>query len=507
MSCHLNGGTRLLQGLQARFAGVASDAGAKLVNVRHVSCLGRCDAAPAMVVNDTIFDGVTAADADRLIAEALEGRAAPPAHSANRVHVEIDPYEPGEPGDVIRYGVVRKLLASGDRDGVIATLKASALRGLGGAGFPTGMKWETVRNAPASQKYIVCNADESEPGTIKDRYIMRHAPHLVVEGMIVAGIVTGATHGVFYIRHEYGEQEHIVKEEVRACYRAGLLGERLLGSDLKFDLEVFVSPGNYICGEESALLEALEGKRAEPRNKPPFPALQGLWQKPTVINNVETFAFATAILARGADWYKAQGVNGSSGSKFIGVSGHVRAPGVFEIPMGITYRELIDVHAGGPVPGHEVKAFAPSGPAGGYLPAASLDLPIDWTAMTKAGSTVGSGAVVVCDERACMLDMALNAVRFFRNESCGKCVPCRVGSSKLTDLLTAWTRGEHGAHDGELVDDLTHALKLTSICGLGQVVPVPISSVTTHFSDEVEAHLTMRRCAAGVCFAPPGLVQ
>jgi len=504
MSCHLNGGTRLLQGLEARFAGAPGDAGEKSVNVRHVSCLGRCDTAPAMVVNDAIFDGVTAADADKLIADALDGRLSSPAHSSHQVKVAIDPYT----ADIReRYGVVRALVASGDHDGVISTLKASALRGLGGAGFPTGMKWETVRNAPATQKYIVCNADESEPGTIKDRYIMRHAPHLVVEGMIVAGMVTGATHGVFYIRHEYGEQEHIVKEEVRACYRAGLLGDRILGSDLKFDLEVFVSPGNYICGEESALLEAIEGKRAEPRNKPPFPALQGLWQKPTVINNVETFAFATAILARGADWYKAQGVNGSSGSKFIGVSGHVRAPGVFEIPMGITYRRLIDDYAGGPVPGHEVKAFAPSGPAGGYLPAASLDLPIDWAAMTKAGSTVGSGAVVVCDERACMLDMALNAVRFFRNESCGKCVPCRVGSSKLTDLLTAWTRGEHGPQDGQLVDDLTHALKLTSICGLGQVVPVPIASVTTHFRDEVEAHLTMRRCAAGVCFAPAGALQ
>ena len=493
MSCHLNGGTHLLQSLEARFAGTSQ------VNVRHVSCLGRCDEAPAVVVNDVIFEHMTLPDAELRIADALEGREAvhPPVRPVRTV--AIDPYDADG-----RYGVMRALIASGDRDGVIATLKGAALRGLGGAGFPTGMKWETVRKAPGDQKYIVCNADESEPGTIKDRYIMRHAPHLVVEGMIVAGVVTGATHGVFYIRHEYGEQEHIIAEEIQACYRAGLLGDRILGSSIKFDLEVFVSPGGYICGEESALLEAIEGKRAEPRNKPPFPALQGLWQKPTVINNVETFAFATAILGRGAEWYKAQGVNGSAGSKFIGVSGHIRTPGVFEIPMGITYRQLLFDYAGGPVPGHQIKAFAPSGPAGGYLPAASLDLPIDWAAMTKAGSTVGSGAVVVCDERACMLDMALNAVRFFRNESCGKCVPCRVGSAKLTDLLTAWTRGEHGAQDTSLVNDLTHALKLTSICGLGQVVPVPITSVAMHFRDEVDAHLTARRCAAGVCFAPGG---
>lgn len=491
MSCHLNGGGALLRSLEGR----AAVLGAAQVNVRPVSCLGRCDLAPAIVVNDAIYEGATVADAERLIANALDGTPTPLLVSPARVKVGIDPYD--SPAD--RYAIVRRLAASGDRDGIIAALKASALRGLGGAGFPTGMKWETVRNAPGTQKYVVCNADESEPGTIKDRYIMRHAPHLVIEGMILAGIVSGATHGIFYIRHEYLEQERIIEDEIHACYAAGLLGDRVAGSSFTFDLEVFVSPGGYICGEESALLEAIEGKRAEPRNKPPFPALQGLWQKPTVINNVETFAFATAILARGADWYKAQGVNGSAGSKFIGVSGHVRAPGVFEIPMGITYRQLIDGRAGGPIDGHAIKAFAPSGPAGGYLPASSLDLPIDWTAMQKAGSTVGSGAVVVCDERACMLDMALNAVRFFRNESCGKCVPCRIGSAKLTDLLSAWSRGEHGPSDATLIDELTHALRLTSICGLGQVVPAPIQSVLTHFRPEIDAHLTDRRCPAGVC--------
>jgi NADH:ubiquinone oxidoreductase subunit F (NADH-binding)/NADH:ubiquinone oxidoreductase subunit E len=491
MSCHLNGGGTLLRSLESR----AAAAGAGEVNVRPVSCLGRCDLAPAIVVNDAIYESATLADADRLIGNALTGTPTPLLVQPSRTRVAIDPY--ATPAD--RYAVVKRLAASGDRESVIATLKASALRGLGGAGFPTGLKWETVRNAPGDQKYVVCNADESEPGTIKDRYIMRHAPHLVVEGMIVAGLVSGATHGIFYIRHEYLEQERIIEEEIHACYAAGLLGNHVAGSNLKFDLEVFVSPGGYICGEESALLEAIEGKRAEPRNKPPFPALQGLWQKPTVINNVETFAFATAILARGADWYKAQGMNGASGSKFIGVSGHVKSPGVFEIPMGITYRQLIYGNAGGPIDGHEIKAFAPSGPAGGYLPAASLDLAIDWVAMQKAGSTVGSGAVVVCDDRACMLDMALNAVRFFRNESCGKCVPCRVGSAKLTELLAAWSRGEHGPSDDVLIDELNHALKLTSICGLGQVVPAPIQSVLTHFKPEVDAHLAERRCPAGVC--------
>jgi NADH:ubiquinone oxidoreductase subunit F (NADH-binding) len=310
----------------------------------------------------------------------------------------------------------------------------------------------------------------------------------------------GARHGILYIRHEYTDQEHILEEEIRRCYREGLLGARVLGSDLAFDLELFVSPGGYICGEESALLEAIEGKRAEPRNKPPFPGQQGLWQKPTVINNVETFYFVPVILARGFEWLKAQGKNGAVGVKFVGVSGDVRRPGVYEVPMGTSYRELIEQHAGGVPAGRTFKAYAPSGPAGGYLPASMVDLPLDWNAMTKAGATVGSGAIVVCDDRACMLDMALNAVRFFRNESCGKCVPCRVGSQKLVDLLTAWTQGTRAAQDMALFDELSHALRLTSICGLGQVVPVPIASVLKHFAEEVEMHVRDRRCPAGVCF-------
>jgi NADH:ubiquinone oxidoreductase subunit F (NADH-binding)/NADH:ubiquinone oxidoreductase subunit E len=491
MSCHLRGGDALRRDLEARFAPL----GGAQVSIRHVSCLGRCDAAPAAAINDVIFDGLSAPGAEALVRRALQGEALGDGHTTEPIAVKADPYIPSE-----RYGVVRRLAASRDWDGVIATLKASALRGLGGAGFPTGLKWEIVRNAVADQKYIVCNADESEPGTIKDRYIMTHAPHLVIEGMIIAGLVTGATHGVFYIRHEYTEQEHAIEGEIRRLYAEGLLGRSIAGSGLAFDLETFVSPGGYICGEESALLEAIEGKRSEPRNKPPFPGQQGLWQKPTAINNVETFAFVPVILARGVEWYKAQGRNGSAGFKFIGVSGQVRRPGVFEIPMGITYRELIEGLAGGAMQGRTLKAFAPSGPAGGYLPASMLDLQIDWNVMAQAGSTVGSGAVVVCDERACMLDMALNSVTFFRNESCGKCVPCRVGSQKLTDMLADWTRGERDAADLALLDELSNALRLTSICGLGQVVPVPIASVLKHFRDEVDLHVTRRACPAGVCF-------
>ncbi|MGA9800532.1 MAG: NADH-ubiquinone oxidoreductase-F iron-sulfur binding region domain-containing protein, partial [Terriglobales bacterium] len=242
------------------------------------------------------------------------------------------------------------------------------------------------------------------------------------------------------------------------------------------------------------------GKRAEPRNKPPFPGTHGLWQKPTAINNVETFAFATAILMQGVEWYKAQGQNGSLGLKFVGISGDVVRPGVFEVPMGTKYSELIYEYAGGILGNKQLLGFAPSGPSSGYLPASMVDLPLDWDAVAAKGSMVGSGAIVVCAEDRCMVDMALNAVRFFRNESCGKCVPCRMGSQKLVDMLTSWTHGKAENEDLQLLSELSHALKVTSICGLGQVVPVPIVSVLTHFRDVVDQHVIHKICPAKVCF-------
>ena len=492
MACHRYRANDLREALARRFQG-------QDVNVAHVSCLGRCDVGPAVVVNDRIYEKMNEAEASALIATAVGGQPLPsPPHRQSSLVTYSDPYAPDA-----RYGMVRRYVESRDWTGLIATLKDSGLRGLGGAGFPTGMKWELVRNQKDPRKFIVCNADESEPGTIKDRFIMTHAPHLLIEGIILGGLTVGAQHGILYLRHEYEDLEQLLHDEIRRCYANGLLGPRVLESELSFDLEVFISPGGYICGEETALLEAIEGKRAEPRNKPPFPGVQGLWQKPTVINNVETFYFVPVILARGVEWLKAQGKNGAVGTKFIGVSGDVQKPGVFEIPMGITYRELVEGLAGGARPGRTIKGFAPSGPAGGYLHASMLDLPIDWAALMKAGATVGSGAVVVCDDRACMLDMALNSVRFFRNESCGKCVPCRTGSQKLVDILTGWSRGHRGADDLALFDDLSHTLRVTSICGLGQVVPNPIASVMKHFADEVEAHVRDRHCPAGVCFATP----
>ena len=418
------------------------------------------------------------------------------AHREADVECASNPYAGGE-----RYGAVRRLVESRGWNAALEALKAAGLRGLGGAGFPTEMKWQLVRQQPGTEKYIVCNADESEPGTFKDRFILTHLPFLVIEGMMIAGLITGARKGILYIRHEYEAQEHLCEQEIHRCYEAGLLGSKILGTDLAFDLEVFVSPGGYICGEESALLEAIEGKRAEPRNKPPFPGQQGLWNKPTVINNVETFAHVPQILVRGVDWYKAQGVGGTAGLKFVGVSGDIERPGVYELPMGTPMSELIFKKAGGVRGGKKLKAFAPSGPSSGYLPASMVDVHLDFKSLADAGSMLGSGAVVVCAEGTCMLDMALSATEFFRNESCGKCVPCRVGSQKMVDILAGWSQGRGAADDMALIQELSQSMVLTSICGLGQVVPAPIGSVLKYFREEVEAHITRRECPSGICFS------
>src|SRR5450432_504712 len=500
MSCHLNGACELRAELVRRFAGTSAED----VQIKDVSCLGRCDQPPAVAVNDEIFTNITAEKAEELARRAMRGETIQADHPhQTRVTCASDPYSDVNGGGE-KYGVMRRLIGTRDWDGVLATLKEAELRGMGGAGFPTSMKWDLVRKQADPVKYIVCNADESEPGTIKDRFILTHIPHLVIEGMILAGLVTGAKKGIFYIRHEYHEQEEILRTETARCYSESLLGKNILGSAVDFDLEVFVSPGGYICGEETALIEAIEGRRAEPRNKPPFPVQAGLWQKPTVLNNVETFANVPQILARGVEWFKSQGQGGSRGLKFVGVSGHVANPGVFEVPSGIPMREVIFNYAGGIRGGRNLKAFAPSGPSSGYLPASLVDVRLDFKALADAGSMLGSGAIVVCDDTTCMLDMALNAVRFYRNESCGKCVPCRVGSQKMVDLLARWTQGavpetQYRA-DLALLDELSQAMSLTSICGPVQTVPAPIQSVLKHFRAEIDAHVLKAQCPSGICF-------
>ncbi|HEY8505651.1 MAG TPA: NADH-ubiquinone oxidoreductase-F iron-sulfur binding region domain-containing protein, partial [Gemmataceae bacterium] len=382
-----------------------------------------------------------------------------------------DPYpDPRE-----RYGALRDLASAPPDEAanrVLAALKESGLRGMGGAGFPTGTKWELVRRQERTPKYVVCNADESEPGTFKDRVILAELPHLVIEGMAVAGRTVGAERGILYIRHEYEPERLRFESELADARAAGVLNN--------FDIEVFVSPGGYILGEETALLEAMEDRRGEPRNKPPFPGTHGLFGLPTLINNVETLALVPAVLRNGPGWWKAQGKDGHSGLKFMAVSGHVEKPGVYEVPFGTTVRELIGM-AGGVKEGRELLAFAPGGASSNFLPAELADTPIDFAALQQAGSMLGSGALVVVAEGTDLLALAANVVRFFRNESCGKCVPCRVGSQKAVDLLDAVLQGRTDRTALGVLPDLAEAMTLTSICGLGQVALNPALSVLKHW--------------------------
>jgi NADH:ubiquinone oxidoreductase subunit F (NADH-binding)/NADH:ubiquinone oxidoreductase subunit E len=458
LSCWLHGAEERTAEIRARYGDDAA------IELREVSCLGRCDIAPALAVDE--YPGETA-DVETLVeaarADALEE---PEAQRSDRVWAN-DPYAPGEE----RYRVLRRAL-DGDleRDAVVAVLKDAELRGMGGAGFPTGQKWELVAQQEATPKYAICNADESEPGTFKDRQILAEQPHLVLEGLLLGMWVTGAQEGWVFVRHEYGPEEALVRAELEALRAEGLVGPgRQVG--------IFTSPGGYILGEESALIECMEGHRGEPRNKPPFPGVYGLWGKPTLMNSVETLADVPVIVERGADWWKAQGVNGATGLKFFAVSGHVARPGVYCVPMGTTARELIE-QAGGMAGGAEVEAFQPGGASSNFLGPADLDVALDFKPLAEAGSMLGSGALVAVAEGTDLLAAATNVLRFFRNESCGKCVPCRVGSHKAHALLTDALASAEGIEPiEEEIEQLEETLRMTSICGLGQVALGPVASV------------------------------
>jgi NADH:ubiquinone oxidoreductase subunit F (NADH-binding)/NADH:ubiquinone oxidoreductase subunit E len=442
------------------------------IEIVEVSCLGRCDVAPAAAVDER---PLALAEAGAAIAAARAGEHEQP--EALRRDGERRPNDPYEPG-AERYRLLRRALA-GDLspESIVATLKDSGLRGMGGAGFPTGQKWEIVASQEPQPKYTICNADESEPGTFKDRLILAEQPHLVLEGMLLGMLVTGSEEGWVFIRHEYGPEEEVLQAEIERLRKEGILGDDALGSGRRLQLEIFTSPGGYILGEESALLECMEGHRGEPRNKPPFPGLYGLWGKPTLMNSVETFADVPIILERGADWWKEQGVNGAEGLKFFAISGHVERPDVYCVRAGSTTRDLIEL-AGGVTEGREVGAIQPGGASSNFLGPEHLDVPLDWKPLQEAGSMLGSGAVIVVAEGTNLLAAATNVLRFFRNESCGKCVPCRVGSHKAHAILSELVEQGKGVDDvPDKITQLEETLRLTSICGLGQVALGPVLSV------------------------------
>jgi len=467
LSCWLQGGEDRMAALRERY-GDDPD-----VEFTEVSCIGRCDAAPAVAVNEC---PAAAEDAEALITAARTGQAAEPhgLRYGGGAPWPNDPYAAGQE----RYRVLRALLSGDlDPDGLVATVADSGLRGMGGAGFPTGRKWRLVAAQAATPKYAICNADESEPGTFKDRQILAEQPHLVLEGLLLGMAAVGAEEGWVFIRHEYGPEEAVIRAEIESLRAAGLVGENAGGTGRRLSVEVFTSPGGYILGEESALIECMEGHRGEPRNKPPFPGTYGLWGKPTLMNSVETFAHVPIIAERGADWWKQQGTGGGSGLKFFAVSGHVERPGVYCVPMGTTARQLLGL-AGGVSGGRRLAAIQPGGASSNFLGPDQLDVPLDFDALAKAGSMLGSGALTVLAEGTDLLAAATNVLRFFRDESCGKCVPCRVGSTKahriLADLLAAG--GGPGDVD-QRVPQLEETMRRTSICGLGQVALGPVMSV------------------------------
>ena len=432
LACWLHGSDERIAALHAEHDSDAT------VELREESCIGRCDRAPAVS---------TEAELRR-----------------TDVQRPNDPYDP----DARDYRVLR---GSPDAAELIQVLKDSELRGMGGAGFPTGTKWELVAKQEAEPKYAICNADESEPGTFKDRQILAEQPHLVLEGLVLGMLAAGCREGWVFIRHEYELEEEVLREELERMRGLGLLDEAGVTVD------IFTSPGGYILGEESALIECMEGHRGEPRNKPPFPGVAGLWGKPTLMNSVETFAHVPVIAERGAEWWKSQGVNGGTGLKFFAVSGHVEKPDVYCVPMGTTTRELLDL-AGGVSEGRELLAFQPGGASSNFLGPEQLDVPLDFGPLADAGSMLGSGAVVAIAEGTDLLAAATNVLRFFRNESCGKCVPCRVGSTKAHTILSELIESGGGPDDvDDRILELEKTMRLTSICGLGQVALGPAISV------------------------------
>jgi formate dehydrogenase beta subunit len=460
LTCWLSGADERIAELRERYG---DDVDVELI---EVSCLGRCDIAPAVAVDE---EPAAIGDAPALVDAARTGSV--PEAEALRVLEEPWPNDPYAPGEE-RYRVLRALLdGKVAAEAVVATLKDSGLRGMGGAGFPTGTKWELVAGQEATPKYAICNADESEPGTFKDRQIMAEQPHLVLEGLLLGMAVCGIDEGWIFIRHEYGPEERLLREEIEVMRASGVL------EGTGMSVEIFTSPGGYILGEESALIECMEGHRGEPRNKPPFPGIYGLWGKPTLMNSVETFAHVPVIVERGADWWQAQGANGSSGLKFFAVSGHVEKPGVYCVPMGTTSRELLSI-AGGVRGGAEVAGIQPGGASSNFLGPEGLDVPLDFDPLAQAGTMLGSGALVVIAEGTDLLAAATNVLRFFRNESCGKCVPCRVGSHKAHQMLTELLESGGGAEDvSDTIVQLEETVRMTSICGLGQVALGPVISV------------------------------
>jgi len=397
------------------------------------------------------------------------------------------------------YEAAREVLLSWSPEEVIEEIKMSQLRGRGGAGFPTGLKWELGRKASGTTKYIVCNADEGDPGAFMDRAVVEGNPHSVIEGMIIGAYALSAHEGYVYIRAEYPLAVERLKRALTQARERGFLGKNIFGTEFSLDIKIKLGAGAFVCGEETALIASIEGQRGTPRAKPPFPVNRGLWQKPTVINNVETLANIPYIIRRGCQWYASYGTERSRGTKVFALTGKIKNPGLIEVPMGITLREIIEDIGGGIENNKPLKAIQTGGPSGGCIPADKLDMNVDYESLAKVGSIVGSGGMIVLDQDDCMVNMAQYFIRFTQAESCGKCVPCRVGTKRLLETLERITKGHGRKGDIERLEKLSAGIKSTSLCGLGQTAPNPILSSIRYFREEFETHIINKKCPSKVC--------
>jgi bidirectional [NiFe] hydrogenase diaphorase subunit len=481
--------------------------------VKGVGCLGLCTAGPLIAIepDGPLYQGVQVSDAGEIL-EALGGTPigrldcsghAPFFNRQQKIVLEncgrIDPERIedyiAEGGYEALYNALRMMTPTG----VIEQMVRSGLRGRGGAGFPTGLKWTAVSKAASSTKFVVCNADEGDPGAFMDRSVLESDPHRVIEGMAIAAFAVGASHGFIYLRAEYPLAVKRVRTALAKAERLGLLGNNIFNTTFNFDVKVRLGAGAFVCGEETALIASIEGRRGAPRPRPPFPAEMGLWGYPTLINNVETFANVAPIVRKGGNWFSGIGTEKSKGTKVFALAGRVNNTGLIEVPMGTKLRDIVFDIGGGIPEGRKFKAVQTGGPSGGCIPEQHLDMPVDYESLAKVGSIMGSGGLIIMDETSCMVDVAKFFMEFCMSESCGKCVPCRVGTSQIYNVLSKITNGEGKPADIPLLEELADLVRNTSLCGLGQTAPNPVMSTLRYFRDEYVAHIKEKTCPAGAC--------
>ena len=501
----------------------------KEVNVIRTGCFGLCALGPIMVVypEGAFYSRVTVEDVPEIVSEhLLKGRIvkrllyqetvvddnttkslnettfyAKQMRIALRNCGVINPENIDEYIAQDGYAALGKVLTEMTPQEVIDLVLASGLRGRGGAGFPTGRKWQFAANSKAEQKYACCNADEGDPGAFMDRSVLEGDPHSVLEAMVIAGYAIGANQGYIYIRAEYPIAVKRLQIAIEQAREYGLLGKNIFDSGFDFDIDIRLGAGAFVCGEETALMTSIEGKRGEPRVRPPFPAVKGLFGVPTVLNNVETYANIPQIILKGADWFRSIGTEKSPGTKVFALGGKITNTGLVEVPMGTTLREVVEEIGGGVPGGHTFKAAQTGGPSGGCIPAKLIDTPIDYDNLIAIGSMMGSGGLIVMDETTCMVDIAKFFLEFTVDESCGKCTPCRVGTKRLLEILNKITSGNGTLEDIDKMEELCYYIKENSLCGLGQTAPNPVLSTLKYYRDEYEAHVVEHRCPAGACKA------